>query len=155
VIALSINCYRSISMSSRGLLFQKVHWFSLVGKIRILCNHILFLKKDLPGVVAHSFDPSTWEAEAGRFLSSRPTESEAYWVWSTEWVPGQPGLYRETLSWKTKQTNKQQKRFIYSFNVWVYCCCLQTHLKRASDPITNGCEPPCGCWEWNSGPLGE
>ena len=28
-------------------------------------------------VVAHAFKPSTWEAEAGRFLSSRP-------VWSTE-----------------------------------------------------------------------
>jgi hypothetical protein len=23
-------------------------------------------------VVAHAFDPSTWEAEAGEFLSSRP-----------------------------------------------------------------------------------
>jgi hypothetical protein len=28
-------------------------------------------------VVAYSFNPSTWEAEAGRFLSSRP-------AWSTE-----------------------------------------------------------------------
>jgi hypothetical protein len=27
-------------------------------------------------VVAHAFNPSTWEAEAGRFLSSRP-------AWST------------------------------------------------------------------------
>jgi hypothetical protein len=27
--------------------------------------------------VAHAFDPSTWEAEAGGFLSSRP-------AWSTE-----------------------------------------------------------------------
>jgi hypothetical protein len=30
-----------------------------------------------PGVVAQAFNPSTWEAEAGRFLSSRP-------AWSTE-----------------------------------------------------------------------
>ena len=28
-------------------------------------------------VVAHAFNPSIWEAEAGRFLSSKPT-------WSTE-----------------------------------------------------------------------
>jgi hypothetical protein len=44
-----------------------------------------------PGVVAHAFNPSTPEAEAGGFLSSRPT-------WSTKRVPGQPELYRETLS---------------------------------------------------------
>jgi hypothetical protein len=50
-------------------------------------------------VVAHAFNPSTWEVDTGRFLSSRP-------AWSTKWVPGQPGLYRETLSWN-KQTNKQ------------------------------------------------
>jgi hypothetical protein len=45
-------------------------------------------------VVAPTFNPSTGEAEEGRFLSSRP-------AWSAEWVPGQPGLYRETLSQKT------------------------------------------------------
>jgi hypothetical protein len=45
-----------------------------------------------PSMVAHAFNPSTREAEAGRFLSSRP-------AWSTKW---KPGLYRETLSWKTK-----------------------------------------------------
>jgi hypothetical protein len=28
--------------------------------------------------------------------------------------------------------------------------CLQRHLKRASDPITDGCEPPRVCWELNS-----
>jgi hypothetical protein len=27
--------------------------------------------------------------------------------------------------------------------------------KRAPDPITDGCESPCGCWELNSGPLEE
>jgi hypothetical protein len=31
-----------------------------------------------------------------------------------------------------------------------YTSCLQTHQKRASDPITDGYEPPCGCWELNS-----
>jgi hypothetical protein len=45
--------------------------------------------------VAHAFNPSTQEAEAGEFLSSRP-------AWYTKWVPGQPGLYKETLSRKTK-----------------------------------------------------
>jgi hypothetical protein len=30
-----------------------------------------------------------------------------------------------------------------------------THQKRASDSITDGCEPPCSCWELNSGPLEE
>jgi hypothetical protein len=54
-------------------------------------------------VVVHAFNPSTWEAEAGGFLSSRP-------AWSTERVPGQPGLHRETLSQKTKQKTKQKKK---------------------------------------------
>jgi hypothetical protein len=39
--------------------------------------------------------------------------------------------------------------------MWVHCTCLQAHQKRASDLITDGCEPPYGCWELNSGPLEE
>jgi hypothetical protein len=39
--------------------------------------------------------------------------------------------------------------------LWAHCSCLQTHQKRASDPITDGCEPPCGCWDLNSGPSEE
>jgi hypothetical protein len=27
--------------------------------------------------------------------------------------------------------------------------------KGEADPITDGCEPPCGCWELNSGTLEE
>jgi hypothetical protein len=54
-------------------------------------------------VVAHTFNPSTWEAEAGGFLSSRS-------AWSTKRVPGQPGLYRETLSRKTKKKKKKKKK---------------------------------------------
>ena len=30
-----------------------------------------------------------------------------------------------------------------------------SHKRKASDPITDGCEPPCSCWELNSGPLEE
>jgi hypothetical protein len=57
-------------------------------------------------MVTHVFNPSTQEAEAGRFLCSRPP-------WSTKLVPGQLGIYKETLSPKTKQNKtkkpKQQK----------------------------------------------
>ena len=39
--------------------------------------------------------------------------------------------------------------------IFVHCSSLQTHQKRVPDPITDGCEPPCVCWELNSGPLEE
>jgi hypothetical protein len=57
------------------------------------------------GVVGHAFNTRTWEAEAGGFLSLRP-------AWSTECIPGQPGLHRGTLSRKAKkpQTNKQTNK---------------------------------------------
>jgi hypothetical protein len=71
-------------------------------------REIIKLKRLCRAVVAQAFNPSTQEAEAGRFLSLRPD-------WSTKWFPGQPGLYRETLSQKkqkqktkNKQTNKQK-----------------------------------------------
>ena len=37
----------------------------------------------------------------------------------------------------------------------MYMSTLQTHQKGALDPITVGCELPCGCWDLNSGPLEE
>jgi hypothetical protein len=52
-------------------------------------------------VVACAFNPSTWEAEAGGFLSLRP-------AWSTELVPEQLGLHRETLSRKRKKSKKSK-----------------------------------------------
>jgi hypothetical protein len=61
-----------------------------------------FKERLKPGVVAHAFNPSTREAEAGGFLSSRPARS-------TKWVPGQSWLYRETLSRKTKIKKKKKK----------------------------------------------
>jgi hypothetical protein len=57
-------------------------------------------------VVAHTFNSSIWEAEADGFLISRP-------AWSTDQVPGQSGLLRETLppkKPKPKQTNKQTNK---------------------------------------------
>ena len=55
--------------------------------------------------MAHAFNPSIQEAEAGESLSSRPT-------WSTERVPSQPGLHREILS----QKKKERKEF--NFQIW-------------------------------------
>jgi hypothetical protein len=65
-------------------------------------------------VVVHTFNLSTWEAEAGGFLSSRP-------AWSTEQVPGQPGLHRETLfrKTKTKTKNKNKKQKTKENKKWV------------------------------------
>ena len=54
-----------------------------------------------PVMVAHTFDPSTWEAKAGHSLSSRPT-------WSTDQVP--PGLPGKILSQKKLKTNKQTNK---------------------------------------------
>jgi hypothetical protein len=79
---------------------RNVWWGCVVSNMNDDC----IKKATLSGaVVAHAFDPSTWEAEAGRFLSSRP-------AWSTEWVPGQPGLHRETLSRKTKAKQSKAKQ---------------------------------------------
>jgi hypothetical protein len=74
-----------------------------------LCNTLAFVFKSFSSwaVVAHTFDCHTWEAEAeveaGRFLSPRP-------AWSTKGVPGQPGLYRETLSRKKQKTKTKKKK---------------------------------------------
>ena len=56
-------------------------------------------------MVAHAFNPSTWEAEAGRFLSSRP-------AWSTEWGSRTARATQRNPVSKNKQTqtNKQTKR---------------------------------------------
>jgi hypothetical protein len=51
--------------------------------------------QDCQVVVVHAFNLSTMEAEAGGYLRSKP-------AWSTDCFLGQPGLHRETLSWKKK-----------------------------------------------------
>jgi hypothetical protein len=54
------------------------------------------------GVVAHAFDPSTWEAEAGGSL-----EFEASLVYR---VSGQPRLLRETQSQRKKKKKKKKNK---------------------------------------------
>ena len=58
--------------------------------------------KGSQAVVAHTFNPSTWEAEADGSLSARP-------AWFIDQVPGQLGLHRETLTLKTKQKSSKNK----------------------------------------------
>jgi hypothetical protein len=50
-------------------------------------------------VVGHTFNSSTWEAEAGRFFNSRP-------AWSTEFQNSQGYTEKPCLE---KQTNNKQK----------------------------------------------
>ena len=53
-------------------------------------NKLVFRKQIWElGVLVHAFNPSTQ---------------------STKWVPGRPGLYRETLSRKTKKKEKKKKK---------------------------------------------
>jgi hypothetical protein len=54
-------------------------WGSLQHEEVYTCQGIKKVKNQCSkmGVVAHAFNPNTWEAEAGGFLRSRP-------AWSTE-----------------------------------------------------------------------
>jgi hypothetical protein len=49
----------------------------LPGMLKEEKKMIPYIFRNLLGVVVHAFNPSTWEAEAGGFLSSRP-------AWSTK-----------------------------------------------------------------------
>jgi hypothetical protein len=45
------------------------------------------------------------------------------------------------------------KRYLFIYLliiIYKYTVAVFTHQKRASDLITDGCEPPCGCWDLNS-----
>jgi hypothetical protein len=115
------------------------NWIWVSGKAASVLNHwdisqrpiFLFLRMYfLLGVVAHAFNPSTWGAEAGGFLSSRP-------AWSTEWIPGQPGLH-------CLEKPKKNKKYVLLYMYW-YATCMYVwapHLyiahrqwKRALDPL--------------------
>jgi hypothetical protein len=54
-------------------------------------------------VVAHAFNPSTREAEAGGFLSSRP-------AWSTEFQNSQGYTEKPCLKKKKKKKERERER---------------------------------------------
>ena len=60
--------------------------------------------------VVDAFDLSTQEAEAGKSLSSRP-------AWSTQQVPGHPGIHREILSQNPYHPKKKKKIQRSSYSV--------------------------------------
>jgi hypothetical protein len=82
----------------------------------------VLLKKNLffflsPVVVAHTFNPCTWEEEAGGSLSSRP-------AWPTEWVPGWPELQRPCL--------RENHLFLYGSGACMCSCvCMCTYRQKA------------------------
>jgi hypothetical protein len=46
--------------------------------------------------------------------------------------------------------------FLNLFIICVYAVAIFRHSRRGHQIfVTDGCEPPCGCWELNSGPLEE
>ena len=88
---------------------QDFNFLDVVTQCKVWETCIIVFKKK-PGVVAHTFNHRLQEAEAGRFLSSRP-------AWSTKWVPEQPEIHRETLSPKKQQQQKHIRNHIIDLRI--------------------------------------
>jgi hypothetical protein len=91
-----------------------------------------------------------------RRLNSWPLEEQTA-LWTTEPSAAPRDVFdQETHGFPT--FTPPTPIFVFCFYLFYACEYTVTvfrHQKRASDPITDGCEPPCGCWELNSGPLEE
>jgi hypothetical protein len=67
------------------------------------------------------------------------------------------------LLWAFKKISSDKFNYVFVLiNLFLFILCLSalsacTHScqVRALELITDGCEPPCGCWELNSGSLEE
>ena len=84
-------------------------WCVTLAERRIITNHLWLLGDNMHTentsqllVVAHAFNPSTWEAEAGGFLSLRP-------VWSTKWVQDSQGYTEKPCLEKPKPNQTKTK----------------------------------------------
>ena len=100
----SLLCCDQCFYSAERVVLEKLPPFGAVWYFFVtrLSKNIIRLSKV---VVARAFNPSTWEAEAGRSLSLRP-------AWSTEQVLGQ----REILFGKTRpnQTKPNQTKLTFT-----------------------------------------
>ncbi|GAB1286138.1 WD repeat-containing protein 5 [Apodemus speciosus] len=88
-------------------------------------------------IVSGSFDESVriWDVKTGKCLKTLPAHSDP-------------------VSAKLRLMKKVHFNRDGSLIVSSSYDGLWTHREKASDSITDGCEPPCGCWESNSGSLG-
>jgi hypothetical protein len=71
---------------------------------------------------------------------------------------GREGRERGTAGTYISHTQRgifKKDLFVYFMYVSVLPLSSDTQQKAALDPITDGCELPCGCWELNSGTLEE
>ena len=57
-------------------------------------------------------------------------------------------LSKQALYWLT------DFQLLQDLGIYECSVCTSAGQKRAPDPIIDGHEPPCGCWELDSGPLG-
>jgi hypothetical protein len=73
---------------------------------------VIIKSKFRPGVVAHAFNPSTREAEAGGFLSSRP-------AWSIYKLSSRTARDIQRNPVSKKQKNKKQKKANSGLERWL------------------------------------
>jgi hypothetical protein len=69
-------------------------------------------------------------------------------------IPSKSPLYRFVFS-ITPMIFIPNVLFCFVFIICKYTVAVFRHQERESGLVTDGCEPPCGCWDLNSGPLEE
>ena len=82
------------------LLLRKLNYRD---KVKIITVKVVLQPGKKPGVVVHTFDPSTREADAGGVLSLRP-------AWSTKFQDSQGYTEKPCLEKPTNQPTKKKNR---------------------------------------------
>ena len=105
---------------------------------------------------------SSWSCEKHRqSLVPMPARDQGHARPLSEHPSNAPSLWRDQTNWNAclqliGQSNPIFFKYLFIYYVYsILSVCISTGQKRAPDLITDGCEPPCGCRELNSGPLEE